>query len=87
MITANDLKLRGVKAIEENLNTHQELGITVRGKMKYIILTIEQYEKMRNAELELSYNEIINEIEKGEYTTSIEDHIKELTETSKNAHN
>ena len=36
MITANDIKTRGVKTIVEDLKHTDRVGITVRGKFKYV---------------------------------------------------
>ena len=47
MITANELKTQGVKAIEKGLKKNKEVGISVRGKLKYVTMTIEQYEQIR----------------------------------------
>ena len=78
MITANDLKTRGVKAIEEQLQDSDRVGITVRGKLKYVAITVEEYDKLRSAEISLAYQEVMKDIEKGDYTTSIEEHFEEL---------
>ncbi len=43
MITANDIKTRGVKAIEEGLEQDDRLSITVRGQVKYVVLKAEDY--------------------------------------------
>ena len=78
MITANYLKTRGVKAIEEQLQDSDRVGITVRGKLKYVAITVEEYDKLRSAEISLAYQEVMKDIEKGDYTTSIEEHFEEL---------
>ncbi len=78
MITANDLKVKGVKAIEEQLANIQEVGISVRGKVKYVAMTVEQFEKMRLAELEYAYEQCKKDIAEGRFSTSIEDHFDEL---------
>lgn len=79
MITANELKTRGIKAIEENLNDHNEVGITVHGKVKYIAMTIEQYDQMRAAELDAAYNQVMMDIDQGKYKLETADqHIKRI---------
>ena len=79
MITANDLKTRGIKAIEENLNGHNEVGITVHGRVKYIAMTVEQYDQMRAAELDAAYAQVMNDIDQGKYTIeTVDEHIARL---------
>jgi len=85
MITANDLKTRGIKAIEEQLIDQPEVAITVRGKVKYVAMTVEQYEIMRLAELDAAYRQSIEDIAAGRYTTSLVDHLKELDLATGNA--
>ena len=78
MITANELKTKGIKAIEQQLAQTPEAAITVHGKVKYIAMTVEQYDKMRLAELEVAYMLCKKDIEEGNYTTSLEEHFEEL---------
>jgi len=84
MITANELKVKGVKAIEEQLANIQEVGISVRGKVKYVAMTIEQFEKMRAIELEYAYEQCKKDIAEGRFTTSIDDHFIELDKLVQN---
>ena len=78
MITANELKTKGIKAIEEQLAQTPEAAITVHGKVKYVAMTIEQYDKMRLAELEVAYMLCKKDIEDGNYSTSLEEHFAAL---------
>ena len=78
MITANELKTKGIKAIEEQLLQTSEAAITVHGKVKYVAMTVEQFEKMRLAELEIAYILCKKDIEEGNYTTSLAEHFAEL---------
>ena len=83
MITANNLKTRGVKAIEESLQDSDRVGITVRGKLKYVAITVEEYDKLRDAEISLAYQKVMNDVKQGSYTTSLQDHFKELEDEIK----
>jgi len=79
MITANDIKTRGVKAIEEGLNKDDRLSISVRGRVKYVILKAEDYESLRLAELEMAYQNVVKDVEKGQFTIeSADEHIERL---------
>lgn len=78
-ITANDLKVKGISAIEEITGSGLEAVITVRGKQKYVVMTMEEYNKLREYELEAAINESKREIEAGRFhIESIEDHMKRI---------
>jgi len=73
MITANDIKTRGVKAIEDGLTQDDRLSITVRGRVKYVVLKAEDYETLRMAEMEMAYQQTIKDIENGKYVVETSD--------------
>ena len=51
-LTANDLKLRGIAAIEA-VQAHQvEATISVRGKERFVVMEMAQYHYLRECELE-----------------------------------
>lgn len=79
-VTANQLKIKGVSVIQENLLDHQELVITVRGKEKFVVMDMEQYNYLRECELDAALNQAKRDYESGNYTTEdVEDHIKRIT--------
>ena len=79
MITANDIKTRGVKAIEEGLKNDDRLSISVRGEVKYVVLTAVAYEQLRLAELDVAYQAALKEVEKGDYKVeSADQHVDRL---------
>ncbi|MCB2182236.1 MAG: hypothetical protein KQH63_09440 [Desulfobulbaceae bacterium] len=79
-IAANDLKTRGVASISEQLAEAPEAVITVRGKKRYVVMDIEQYQYLRECELEAALLEAREDIEAGRVVTeSVADHIKRLT--------
>ena len=43
-IVANDLKTKGIKAIEDALLGHLEAPVSVRGQVKYVVMSQQQYE-------------------------------------------
>ena len=51
-LTANDLKVRGVAAIEEVLAGQTEATISVRGKDRFVVMDVVQYHYLRECELE-----------------------------------
>ncbi len=78
MLTANDIKTRGVKAIDEEMENREEVGISVRGKVKYVIVPVEKYDEFREWELDRAIEESQEDIKSGKFTTSIEEHFTEL---------
>ena len=65
-IVANDLKTRGVTALEENLQTEPEAVITVRGKEQYVVMRIEHYHYLREMELEAALLEARRDLANGD---------------------
>lgn len=79
MIAANDLKIKGVKAIEEALATQPEAALSVRGKVKYVVMNQQQYQHLRECELEAALAESRSDIEAGRFVKcSVADHIAQL---------
>jgi hypothetical protein len=51
-LTADDLKVRGVGAIEAVLANQTEATISVRGKERFVVMDVAQYHYLRKCELE-----------------------------------
>lgn len=80
LITANELKTKGIAAINKILTVASEAIITVRGKSKFVVLPIEKYNKLREYELEAALKETQQELNEGKFVEeSIEEHIKRIT--------
>lgn len=79
-ITANELKTRGVSAVEERLENEEEVIISVRGKDRYVVLSMEKYARLREFELDMAVMEARADYEAGNIITeSVEDHMKRVT--------
>lgn len=79
-ITANQLKTKGVSAIQENLSDNQELVITVRGKETFVVMDMKHYNYLRECELDAALNQAKADYEKGNYITeTVDAHIKRIT--------
>ncbi|HSN78394.1 MAG TPA: type II toxin-antitoxin system prevent-host-death family antitoxin [Anaerolineae bacterium] len=79
VITANDLKTRGLSNIEELLQSAEEIIISVRGKPRYVVLGIEQYERLREQELEAAWFQTRADVAVGRYRQeSADTHIARL---------
>lgn len=51
-ISANDLKTKGIAAIESALGDSQEAIVSVRGKDKFVVMEIARYHYLRECELD-----------------------------------
>ncbi len=51
-ISANDLKTKGISAIELALSTAPEAIVSVRGKDKFVVMDMAQYNYLRECELD-----------------------------------
>jgi len=79
-ITANQLKTKGISAIESNLTKDHELIITVRGKEKFVIMDMQHYNYLRECELDAALHETRDDYKSGKLVTeSVEKHIKRIT--------
>ncbi len=80
-ITANELKTKGVSAIDTIVRESEEAVLTVRGKSAYVVMPIEKYNYYRECELETAINKTLQEIKQGEYVTeTVDEHIKRITD-------
>ena len=79
VITANDIKRRGVVCISESLAHAPEAAISVRGKETYIVMSMEHYQHLRACELEAALLEARRDRAEGKIAHhSVEEHIKAL---------
>jgi hypothetical protein len=79
MITANELKVKGIKAIQNELKDKDEAVITHRGKPQYIVVNFERFDKLRGFEIDKAYLEAMQDIKEGRYKTlSADEHIQEV---------
>jgi PHD/YefM family antitoxin component YafN of YafNO toxin-antitoxin module len=78
-ITANELKTRGVSAVEDHLASADEVFVSVRGKEKFVIMSVEKYAMLREFELEQAVKEARADYQAGRVTReSADDHIKRI---------
>jgi len=77
-VTANDVKQRGVSLFGELLEKFDEIVIGVRGKKKYVVMDIERYKTLRALELDDAYQEVMQEVERGEYHSDVNKHLAEI---------
>lgn len=82
-LTANDLKTKGIAAIEAVLAERPEAIVTVRGKDRFVVMNIEQYHHLRECELEAALAETRADIAAGRYVKeSAADHVKRVKKSA-----
>jgi PHD/YefM family antitoxin component YafN of YafNO toxin-antitoxin module len=78
-VTAVELKQRGVSALDPALTENDEVIITVRGKGRYVVMKMETYARLREAELDQAVREARADYAAGRIADdSIEAHLKRL---------
>jgi len=79
VISANDVKTKGVSIFSNLLEKFEELTINVRGKNKFVVIDINRYKELRENELDLAYLKSMKDIKDGNYITqSASSHIQDL---------
>lgn len=79
IIPANDLKTKGIKAIEEALLLQPEVSVSVRGQEKYVVMSHSQYQYLRECELDAALAESKADIQAGRYVKeTVAEHIQRL---------
>ena len=67
-ITANDLKTRGIAAIESSLaGGRAEAVVSVRGADRYVVMDLAHYQHLRECELEAALAESRDDISAGRF--------------------
>lgn len=85
-ISANDLKTRGVGAIDQALQDQTEVAVTVRGEVKYVVMSKEHYQYLRVCELEAALAESKADLDAGRFVNeSVSLHLKRIAKINKNA--
>jgi PHD/YefM family antitoxin component YafN of YafNO toxin-antitoxin module len=78
-ISANDLKTKGIAAIEASLADHPEAIVSVRGKDRFVVMDIEQYQYLRECELAAALAETRADLAARRYVEeSAEEHLKRI---------
>jgi len=83
-IAANELKTRGVSSIEKALEGDAEATISVRGQERYVVMAVEEYNRLRVCELEAALYETRQQIVGGEFIEeSVDEHIARIRQAEK----
>ncbi len=82
-VTANELKTKGVSAVEERLATEDEVIITVRGQDTYVVMSLEKYARLREYELDIAVQEARADYAAGRVIKeNVDDHMKRVTDAA-----
>lgn len=78
-ISANDLKTKGISAIEAELAHQPEAMISVRGKDRFVVMDIAHYHYLRECELDAALAETRADLAAGRLVKeSAEEHLARL---------
>ena len=88
MLNVVDLRKKGIKAISEEIEEKGIATLSYRGKPKYVIIDINEYEKLRELELTIAYNRAQEDLKKGNFEVikndeDLERHLEELEQAIK----
>ena len=82
-LTANDLKVKGIAAIEAVLAERPEAIVSVRGKDRFVVMDIAQYHYLRECELEAALAETRADILAGRFVKeSPAEHVKRAKQSA-----
>jgi PHD/YefM family antitoxin component YafN of YafNO toxin-antitoxin module len=83
-ISANDLKTRGVAAIESMLEQQPEAVISVRGKERFVVMEMAHYHYLRECELESALAETRADLAAGRFVKQTpQAHLKRIEAATK----
>lgn len=78
-LSANDLKVKGVAAIEAALHEQPEAIVTVRGQERFVVMEIAHYHYLRECELDAALAETRADLAAGKCAKgSVEEHVARL---------
>jgi len=80
MVTANKLKTKGIQVLEKEIKNNGQAIITHRGKSKYVVIDINEFDNYLAYKLDLDYQKALKEIENGDFKEllSIDDIAKHI---------
>ena len=79
VISATEIKKRGVAALDPMLAEQGEALITVRGRGRYVVITVEKYHELRELELAQAVREAREDYHAGRIVDrTIDGHLRRL---------
>lgn len=78
-ISANDLKTCGIGAISRALEHEREVGLSLRGELRYVVMEADAYQRLRECELDIARQEARADLAAGRVVQeSVDDHLKRM---------
>ncbi|RZD16882.1 MAG: type II toxin-antitoxin system prevent-host-death family antitoxin [Candidatus Acididesulfobacter guangdongensis] len=79
IISANDIKTKGLSNIEKIIEDGDEVFISKRGKTKFVLLSLKEYERLKEADIFKAIIDAETDYKNGKFITeSSEEHFKRL---------
>lgn len=80
-ITANELKTRGISAVEDRVEAGEDVIVSVRGRDRFVVMSLEKYDRLREFELDLALQEARADYAAGRVVTeSVDDHLRRVAD-------
>lgn len=79
ILTAQELKTKGAQILKEKIKKNAEVIISVRGEKSYVVMSLDQYNHLKEVELEAAIARTEKDIATGKYKKqTVEEHLKDL---------
>ncbi|MBK1644058.1 prevent-host-death protein [Thiocapsa imhoffii] len=79
-ISANDLKTKGIAAIEAALAGQPEAVVSVRGKERFVVMDLDHYRYLRECELEAALAQTRADLASGRFVEESADaHLRRIS--------
>jgi hypothetical protein len=86
VVEANDLKSKGIKAIEEALQGQLEACVIEGGEVKYVVMDQQQYQYLRQCELVAALAESKTDLGRGHVVKeTVAQHMKRIQQINTSA--
>ena len=86
VVDANDLKSKGIKAIEDALQEQLEACVFVGGEVKYVVMDQQQYQYLRECELVAALAESKTDLGRGHFVKeTVAQHMKRIQQINTSA--
>lgn len=80
-ISANELKTRGISAVEDRVEAGEDVIVSVRGQDRFVVMSLEKYDRLREFELDLALQQARADFAAGRVVTeSVDDHLRRVTD-------
>jgi len=80
-VTANELKTKGISAVEVRLKVDEEVIISVRGQDRYVVMDLDKYARLREYELAIAVQEARADVDAGRcISESVAEHMQRVVD-------